>query len=87
MREFKIAGINYGHCQITYVTTNDSGEKIYYCLQNDAGDQIRFLHCTQDGEPQNVCSIVNKIKMETPAGDSKLEKLCRRYIAENDLIE
>ena len=86
-REFKIYDINEGHCQVTYATRNDEGQRIYYCLQNDFGDHVKFFRCTQEGEPQSECTIKAKIKMEVPTGDSKLEKLCRRYIAENDLIE
>lgn len=38
-----------GHCQLTYTSKNDEGQKLVYCLQ-DTGTAVRLLRCTQDGE-------------------------------------
>lgn len=80
-RKFKIVDVNEGHCQITYRTIGDFGEVFYFCLQNDIGDHVRFMRCTQEGEPQNECTVKQSIDIELPNGDTKLEKLCRQYIA------
>lgn len=42
-----------GHCQLTYTSKNDLGQRLVYCLQ-DQGENfggIRLLRCTQECEP------------------------------------
>ena len=74
---------NYtGHCQITYISKNDDGQKIVHCLQEYDG--IRFMRCSQDGEPSHEIIINDfsevQFKFELPPGDSRLEVLCRDWI-------
>jgi len=86
MKPFKIVDVNQGHCQITYATRNPNNQRIFYCLQDNGKNfgGIRFMRCTQEGEPQNAATLHDKSLLEIPAGDSKLEELCREWIKRND---
>lgn len=44
-----------GHCQLTYTSRNDLGQKLIYCLQDQGKNfgGIRLMRCTKDGEPCN----------------------------------
>lgn len=48
-----------GHCQLTYVSKNDLGQKLVYCLQDNHG--IRLCRCTLECEPNYEVSFT-KVK-------------------------
>jgi hypothetical protein len=85
MSKFKIEAVETGHCIVLYSSRNEANEKIMYGLQENFRDQIRFMRCTQDGEPQSECRIKEgkTIQIEIPKGDNRIEKLCREYIESN----
>lgn len=72
-----------GHCQITYTTKNEAGQRLVYCLQ-DNGERfggVRLMRCTQDGEPSHEVKFTHIIaQFERPPEDSKLEELVNAWI-------
>jgi hypothetical protein len=54
-----------GHCQLTYLSKNDQGQKIVYCLQEDF-KSIRLMRCTQEGEPAYEVAFDDKVTFERP---------------------
>lgn len=73
-------GFGLGHCQVTYISKNDKGQKLVYCLQEHHG--IRLMRCSQDGEPSHEVKFPDDIlvKWEMPKGDSETETLAKRWI-------
>jgi hypothetical protein len=72
-----------GHCQVTYVSRNDKGQKIVHCLQDNGKNfgGIRLMRCTQDGEPSHpVYFTEHRAMFEKPPGDSDLEIQVRSWI-------
>jgi len=84
-----------GHCQLTYATWNDDGERLVYCLQNNYGDKVKLLRCTQDGEPSHDVSFTKvKAVFERPKiseHDSEyaahLKRICNRWIDDHEVVE
>ena len=87
--ELLISEINEGHYQITYRTKNEDNETIYYCLQNCHEDKVRFMRCTQDGEPQSEAWPKENaiIKIELAPGLTKLTKACHKFISNHPNFE
>jgi hypothetical protein len=78
-----------GHCQITYTTKNELGEKLVYCLQENWPGQIRLLRCSQDGEPSHEIKFKSdaRVFFEKPIIEpydsnyaEKLKTLCIQWI-------
>ena len=84
-----IAEINTGHYQITYKTQNESGETIYYCLQESSRDHVEFLRCTQEWEPSHPAKPKSDslIKIELAPGNSPLEIACNKFIKNHPNFE
>lgn len=72
-----------GHCQITYTTRNEAGQKLVYCLQ-DNGDKfggVRLMRCSQDGEPSHEVEFTSHIAVfERPPRESRLEVKVNAWI-------
>lgn len=71
-----------GHCQITYTTKNENGQRLVYCLQ-DQGEKfggIRLMRCSQDNEPSHEVRLKGPASFEMPTGDSKLEEKVKQWI-------
>jgi hypothetical protein len=80
-----------GHCQLTYSTRNEDGQRLIYCLQ-DRGPrwkpQVTLLRCTQDGEPSHEVAFKQvRAEFERPTPgpyDSEyaqeLKRLCNEWI-------
>lgn len=76
-----------GHCQITYVTRNDTGQRLVYCLQDNGQlfGGVRLMRCSQEGEPCHQVSFNDRRAVfEKPKGDSKLEADVRIWIENYD---
>lgn len=81
-----------GHCQLTYFCRNDEGQRLVYCLQQNHGESVRLLRCTQECEPEYECSFSSvKAVFERPKPmpyDSEyalhLKKLCNDWIDNYD---
>ena len=72
-----------GHCQITYVSRNDSGQKLVYCLQDNGKNfgGVRLMRCSQDGEPCHEVSFTKvRAVFERPVDDSDLSRDVNRWI-------
>jgi hypothetical protein len=79
-----------GHCQITYVSKNDRGQRLIYCLQDNgkAFGGIRLMRCTQEHEPSHEVKFTQiKAIFEKPKGDSELEKLACIWIDKYEIDE
>ena len=71
-----------GHCQITYTSRNDNGERLTYCLQ-DNGEKfggIRLMRCSDDGEPSHEVKFTRPLHFEKTKGDSRTEILANQWI-------
>lgn len=84
-KPFKIHLLDQGFCRIVYITKNPANQTIYYCLQNDAGEEVTLNKCTKEGEPAYAVYLnAPAIDLfEIPTGNSELEKLCAKWIANN----
>ena len=80
--KLEIVEINEGHGQITYKTKNSENETIFYCLQEQFKNQVRFMRCSQDWEPQSEARPKGDsvIEIEFAIGTSQLIEACNRFI-------
>lgn len=71
-----------GHCQVTYYSKNDQGQKIVYCLQWQGKEDVRLMRCSQDGEPSHEVKFKDIADFERPKADkdSRLEKSINKWI-------
>lgn len=74
-----------GHCQVTYTSRNDSGQKLVYCLQYQGErwtPKVKLMRCTQDGEPSHEVAFtqVARAVFERPKPE------CSTTIAVNEWI-
>ena len=81
--QFKIYSIDSGFARINYVTKNEAGQRLFYCLQ-DGGRflGIQLFRCGQDGEPSHEVKLKIPLSQvfQIPKGDSDLELKCKQYI-------
>lgn len=73
-----------GHCQVTYVTKNNQGQKIVYCLQQEF-KTVRLMRCTQDGEPQNRAYPQSLINFERPKIEDSLTAMVNEWINRHEV--
>lgn len=75
-----------GHCQHTYLSKNEKGQTLVYCLQQKNHTSVRLMRCSLFGEPSHEIELPkDKIfKFELPEGDSILDILCREWIKQNE---
>ena len=81
MKQFKYFGEDSGFCRIDYKYINDKGQVFYYCFQDEGENYggIRFLRCTQDGEPSHEVTP-REWNFEPVKGNSELANKVREFI-------
>ena len=80
-KDFNIYCIDNGYCRVNYVATNEAGQRIYYCLQ-DEGKRFGGVICyrsTADEEP-NYPIAYGRDRFEVPTGNSDIEIVVRDYL-------
>ena len=91
--KFYIEKVDTGRCSLVYKTRNEYFSEIYYCLLQDL-DGIALYRCSEPFkqygeyiyEPQSKCTIKAMTFFQVPMGESKLEKECREFILNHNLI-
>lgn len=87
-KKFKIKQIDQGYCRVLYTTKNDDNQEFYYCIQEDFENVCVFYRCTRGPyfEPMYEAKIKDgaTIEIESPRGDTKLEKAVRNFIESNN---
>ena len=80
----KIYEIDSGYCRIIYSIQNDTGQTVYYCLQDEGENYggVTFYRCSGSPwfEPDYVVKCKDWNIVEIPNGDSGIEVAVRNHI-------
>ena len=81
----KIHHVDNGFARVVYVTVNSEGQRVYYCLMDNAGwghPNVECYRCTQPPhyEPDYQIKHPNRRIFEVPKGNTETEIAVREFL-------
>jgi hypothetical protein len=82
--KFEIMDIDQGYCRVLYRSKNDSGQWLYYCIQQEYRNSCVLYRCSLAPyyEPMYPVTFKDNIwlAIEKPQGETELEEAVRLFI-------